>query len=87
MEEKKFTIKQYPLKGINTKELNEMKNPICTCGHFKHFHKTDKTIVDDEECNCGECYNCLCPKYEYYTDMTFGEYYELCKFRKGDIST
>lgn len=71
-----FKIKQYPLRGVNIAELSSTKHEVCTCGHFRHLHHLRK-----------ECGDCLCPQYEYYTDMTFSEMRELEASRKGDIST
>ena len=78
-EEKTFKIKQYPLKGINLKEISLEKHMVCTCGHFNFHH----TFTDHKRV----CDDCLCPNFEYYMDMTFDEHDELRRSRKGDIST
>jgi len=70
-------IKQYPLRGINFKELESEKKKVCTCGHFWHHHEYGEK----------ECTDCICPKFEFYMEMTFNEQETLTKSRKGDIST
>jgi len=71
-----YKVKQYPLRGINLKEINTHKMKVCTCGHFWHDHNYK-----------SNCTTCLCPIFEFYMEMTFDEQERLTKSRVGDIST
>jgi hypothetical protein len=65
-----YAVRQHPDHGNDTRE-------VCRCGHTSEMHDFGPPR--------GECYTCMCPRYEFEQKLTLGECIDLGWLLESEI--